>query len=128
VNSEKNMKIKSFKDIRVWKNAHQITLEIYKITEKYPKEERFGLTSQLRKASSSICANIVEGYYRNTTKELINFLYIARGSTGECMYFLLLAHRLKYLNKKQFDKLESSYKIIIKQINAWIKSLKERKK
>lgn len=81
------MNIKSFKDIKAWKNAHQITLNLYKITKEFPKEEKFGITSQLRIASSSICANTVEGYYRKTTKELINFLYIARGPAGECIYY-----------------------------------------
>jgi len=122
------MKINSFKEIRVWKKAHKLTLSIYKLTNVFPKSEKFGIISQLRRASSSICANIVEGFYRNSTKELINFIYIARGSCGECIYYLLLAKDLKYLKNDQYEKLESEYETIIKQLNAWVKSLRKRKK
>lgn len=75
-----SMQIKSFQDLNIWKEAHQLTLEIYKITNKFPKAETFGLISQIQRAAVSVAANIVEGMGRNTTKELLSFAYNARGS------------------------------------------------
>ena len=77
------MEIKSFQDLNIWKESHQLVLEIYKITENFPKEESYALTSQLRRASASIPTNIAEGMGRNTTKELLSFLYNSRGSLSE---------------------------------------------
>jgi len=119
-------KIKSFEDIIVWQKAHRLTLKIYKLTSIFPRSETFGLISQLKRSSSSIAANIVEGFYRNTTKELLSFLYNARGSLGETLYHLKLASDLNYINKKEYDELKSEIEIISKQLNAWIRSLKNR--
>jgi len=120
------MKISSFTDLIVWQNAHKLTLEIYRITQKFPLDEKFGITSQIKRAACSVPANIVEGFYRNTTKELINFLYISRGSCGECIYYLLLAKDVKFINEKQYIGFRLKYEIIIKQINALIKSLRSK--
>lgn len=122
----KKMKIKSFTELKVWQRAHQLTLKIYKITKQFPVEEKYGITSQLRRATTSITINIVEGFYRHSTKELINFLYISRGSCGECLYCLLLTKDLGLLNVKKYNEIKIEYEIIIKQLNAWIKSLKNR--
>jgi four helix bundle protein len=81
-------------ELEVWKQAHALTLEIYKVTSSFPKSEMYGVVDQLRRASSSVAANIVEGQSRNTTKDYVNFLYNSRGSLEETRYFLLLSRDL----------------------------------
>ena len=117
-------KIHSFEDIPVWKKAHELTLKIYLFTKKFPKEELYGLTSQIKRSSSSIPANIAEGIGKNTTKELINFLYNARGSCVETVYHLILAKDLSYVSKIDYQKLRFEYNNVGKQLNGWIRSLK----
>lgn len=119
-------KIKIFEDLRIWREAHMLVLEIYKLTKMYPKDELYGLIAQLRRAASSIPANIVEGFYRNTTKELIQFLFNARGSTGEVIYFLILSKDLKYISDIKYKELRERYEILAKSINALINSLKRK--
>lgn len=87
----------SFKDTPVWVEAKNLTLKVYEITKRFPKTEQDGITNQLRRASSSICALIAEGFYRNSTKELINFLFMARGSCRECICFLIVSEELGYI-------------------------------
>jgi len=119
-------KITKFEDLRIWKLSHELTLEIYKITKNFPKDEVYGIVSQLRRASSSVCANIVEGFYRDTTKELIKFLYNARGSAGEVTYFLILVKDLGFVDKVEYEKLRYSYENLLKSISALINSLKRK--
>ncbi len=120
--------IKSFQDLNVWKEAHQLTLEIYKITTNFPKEETYGLISQLRRASASIAANIAEGMGRNTTEELISFLYNARGSLCEVIYFLTLAKDLKYIEENVYIKLENRFNGLARGINVLISKLRNKQK
>lgn len=119
-------KYKTFQEVPVWKRAHKATLSIYKISTKFPRTEIYGLTAQIRRSANSISANIAEGFYRNTTKELIKFLYNARGSCGETICHLILAQDLGYLKRKEFDKLNEIYNDLAKQLNNWINSLKRR--
>ncbi len=119
-------KITTFEDLRIWQVSHKLTLDIYKLTRVFPKDELYGLISQLRRAASSVPANIVEGFYRNTTKELILFLFNARGSGGEVICFLVLAKDLGYINNKQYIKLREEYENLIRSINALISSLKKK--
>jgi len=119
-------KITGFEDLRVWQDSHGLALEIYKLTRLFPKEETYGMISQLRRCSSSVPANIVEGFYRHTTRELIQFLYNARGSAGEAIYFLVLARDLGYISLCIYKNLRYKYESLIKSINAFIKSLKEK--
>lgn len=116
---------KRIDQVPVWNRSHQACINVYKITESFPRSEVYGLTSQLRRSSSSIPANITEGFYRNTKKELMVFLYNARGSLGETVYFLLLAMELGYINKSEYRRLEESYEDIGKQLNGWINSLRK---
>jgi four helix bundle protein len=106
------MQIKSFQDLNIWKEAHYLALEIYKITKKFPNDEIYGLISQIRRAAVSVAANIVEGMGRNTTKELLSFTYNARGSLMEVLYYLILSKDLGYLRKEDFDNLYPKYKWI----------------
>jgi len=91
-------KLKSYRDLEVWKISMQLAREVYQITEGMPKHEIYGLTSQIRRASVSVPANIAEGYGRNHRKEYVQFLGIANGSLKELETLILLAHDLNYLN------------------------------
>jgi len=94
--------MQNFKDLLIWQEAHQLTLKIYESSKAFPKEETFGITSQLRRAAVSIPCNIAEGCGRYTSKDFANFLQIALGSTNETDYLTLLAKDLKYLSEDQY--------------------------
>lgn len=96
----------SFKTLIVWEKAHGLVLDIYTVTKSYPKDELFALVSQMRRASVSIPANIVEGYKRKTDKETVRFLNISDASLEELKYFIILSHDLNYITKEQFEELE----------------------
>lgn len=98
--------MRDFRQIRVWEKAHQFTLEIYKVTARFPKEELYGLTSQLRRASASIAANIAEGFGRGGNVELARFLQMAIGSAYEVEYHILLAKDLGLVTKESNESLE----------------------
>ena len=97
--------MKDFKDLRVWEKAHSMTIGVYKATKEFPREELFGITSQMRRAASSIGANIAEGTGRRSDGELTRYLHIARGSAAELEYHLLLARDLDLLSIAKFDSL-----------------------
>lgn len=98
--------MQNFKDLILWQEAHQLTLKIYGVSKSFPKEEVFGITSQIRRASSSIPCNIAEGCGRFTSKDFANFLQIALGSANETDYLLLLAKDLNYLSEEDFINLQ----------------------
>lgn len=89
-------KAKTFQDLLVWQKAHEFVLTIYKLTSTFPPEEKFGLTSQMRRASISIAANIVEGFPKRGIKDKLRFFNISQGSLEECRYFLILTKDLNY--------------------------------
>lgn len=95
--------ILSYKDLEVWKEAKALTLMVYRITAGFPKEEAYGLTSQLRRAVVSIPSNIAEGCGRGTDKGTVSFLYNARGSLFEVETQLIIAGELKYANQEAFE-------------------------
>lgn len=94
-----------FRKLLVWKKAMQFVKKIYEVTEKFPDHERFGLTSQLRRAAVSIPSNIAEGCERQTAKDFASFLTNARSSAAECETQILIAAMLKYLSKAKTDEL-----------------------
>lgn len=94
--------MQNYKDLKVWEKAHHFTLKVYETTKTFPKEEIYGLTSQLRRASSSIPANIAEGSGKNSKNEFAHFLNISLGSANEAEYFLILAKDLKYIEENNF--------------------------
>ena len=96
----------SFSGLEVWKEAFEFTIEVYRITGKFPKEEKYALTSQLKRAASSVPANIAEGRGRGGNKEFCRFLYIARGSLEESKSHLLLANGLGYIDESDIIGLE----------------------
>lgn len=116
--------MKDFKELEMWKRSHQLTLEIYKATQCFPKDELFGLTSQIRRAVSSIPTNIVEGCGRRTNAELTNFLNIASGSASEVEYEILLAKEIGYISTEQQNKWTREISEIRSMLAAYMKALK----
>jgi len=100
--------MQNFKDLLLWEHSHEFVLDIYRATKSFPKEETFGVTSQLRRAAVSIPCNIAEGCGRYTAKDFANFLQIALGSTNETDYLLLLARDLGYIPSNDFIKLQEA--------------------
>src|SRR5579884_1396517 len=98
--------MKDFKDLKVWEKAHGMTVAVYSASRGFPKEEIYGLTSQLRRAAVSVSANIAEGCGRRSDGEFLRFLQIARGSASEVEYHLLLARDLKLLPASAHNELE----------------------
>lgn len=120
------MKIQKFEDLRIWQESHRLAIEIYKLTYKFPKSESFGIVSQLQRCSSSVPANIVEGYYRDTTKELIKFLFNARGSAGEVTYFLILSKELNYIDEAKYTESRFDYEKLLASISSLINKLRKK--
>jgi len=116
--------VKDFKKQKVWNKSHQLTLAIYKETEKFPREELYGLTSQIRRACSSIPANIAEGCGTHSEAELARFLKIARGSASELEYHLLLARDLDLLPTLEYEQLLKELEEIQRMLTSFIKTIK----
>ena len=95
----------NYKELQVWRKAHAMTLDIYRVTARFPKEELYGLTSQMRRSAASVGANIAEGCGRRSDGEMCRFLQIARGSASEIEYHILLASDLHFLKKDEFQRL-----------------------
>lgn len=115
--------MRDFKKYDVWQISHSFTLKIYKITMNFPKEEIYSLTSQIRRASSSIPTNISEGCGRNSDKEFNQFLNIALGSACETEYLLILSKDLQYVDNEVFLKLETEVNLIKSKIYNLKKAL-----
>jgi four helix bundle protein len=94
--------VKDFRDLKVWNRAHQLTLDVYRLTQNFPREERYGLSSQLRRCSASVAANIAEGCGRKGNGEFSRFLQIASGSASALDYELLLAKDLSFLQDTEY--------------------------
>ena len=97
----------TFKNIKVWQKAHELALEIYKVTRSFPSDERYGLTAQLRRSGASVATNIVEGYKRRSSKDFAHFLNLSDSSLEETKYHLLLAHDLRYLSTTDYERLST---------------------
>lgn len=117
---------KTIEEVPVWILSHELVLSVYRVTMKFPKEETFGLTSQLRRSIASVPANLTEGFYRNSIRELVQFLFVARGSLLEAKYHSKLAFDLKYINESELSLLNKNFDEVGKQLNGWINSLKKR--
>jgi four helix bundle protein len=116
--------MKDFRELRVWEKGHELSLAVYKATAGFPTEERYGLTSQIRRASVSIPANIAEGCGRGGDAELARFLQIAAGSANELEYHLLLANRLDMLNSREHEHLTKQVTEVKRMLTSFIKKLK----
>lgn len=122
------MKIQKFEDMKVWQDAREFVNQIYRSTSNEKFKKDFGLCDQIQRAAVSIMSNIAEGYERDSNKELIRFLLIAKGSAGEVRSLIYLASDLGYISDEEFSIHYESSVIIIKQISNFIKYLKERAK
>lgn len=119
--------INDFYDLDAWSESHKLVIQIYKLVKLLPSDEKYGIIDQLRRASSSITANIAEGFGRYTFKDKIHFYYQSRGSVKECQNFLLLARDLKYIST---DDLKSIWQLCKKSemlINGLIRSTEKQK-
>lgn len=118
------MKVQSYKDLLVWQKAFELSLFIYRITKSFPKEEMYGLISQIRRCTISIPSNIAEGYARHRRLEYIQFLQIAFASGAELETQLLIAKELGYVSQTNFDKAYSLLQEIMKMLNVLISKIK----
>jgi four helix bundle protein len=110
--------VRNYKDLMVWEKAHKLNLAIYKETNAFPKEERFGLMSQVRRASSSIPANLAEGCGRRSDGEMGRFVQIAMGSGAELSYHLLLCRDLGILGAAEFLRLSADLEEVMRMLSA----------
>ena len=113
----------SYKDLLVWQRAIEMTLAIYRLTESFPKDERFGLTSQLRRAGVSVASNIAEGYGRLSTGEYKQFLGMARGSNLEVQTQLVIARELGFGNLEQLAKADDLSQEVARMLIALLRKL-----
>jgi four helix bundle protein len=117
---------KYVEDLDVFRLSHSLCQRIYNLTKKFPPEERFGLISQMRRSAYSIPMNLIEGSYRLNRKEYRQFVGIARGSTGEIMYQLLLSRDLGYTTDDEHSLLKGEYERVAKMLTKLANSLKEK--
>jgi len=113
-----------FKKLEVWHKAHKLVLETYKLTDKFPKSEQFGLTSQLRRAMISVPANIAEGSKRKTRKDRQHFITMSQTSLEEVKYYFLLGYELGYISKSQGQQLTEKARTIGRMLTGLSKSMK----
>lgn len=120
------MPIQSFRDLEVWQKAMDLAEQVYLLTNTFPKEELFGMTSQMRRAATSVPANIAEGWARRGTKEFLQFLNIAAGSLRELETYLLLAERIGIVKQARAQALLQTLEILSKQMVNLQRSLRQR--
>lgn len=113
--------ITSYEDLEIYKQSYILALEVYKLTKKFPKDELYGLTSQIRRASTSITLNIVEGYGRLSKEDFKRFLKISLGSTNETKTLLKFSKDLHYISATEFEDINDKYEIVGKMIYSMIK-------
>lgn len=116
--------MRDFKTLQVWEKSHQVVLAIYRATAAFPKDELYGLTSQMRRAAVSISANIAEGCGRNGDAELARFLQISMGSASELEYYLRLALDLGFINGEGFTSLERDLVEVKRMLNSFLQKLR----
>ena len=118
--------METHKDLRVWQKSMDLVTSVYLETQSFPKEECFGLVSQLRRASVSVPSNIAEGYARGTDKEKLHFLRISSGSISEVETQLILSRNLGYINEEKYTELTEALTAVWKQLNSLISSINKR--
>ncbi len=119
-------KISSFTQLRAWQEARQLAGDVYRLSQAFPPEERFGLTSQIRRSSISVAGNIAEGFSRNSPKDKSQFYMIALGSLTETLSHGYIAYDLKYISEEKLRLLEQKTTDLHKMINGLIKSAQKR--
>jgi len=119
--------VTDFKKLQVWRKAHEMTLDTYRVTAAFPREEMYGLTSQLRRSTASVGANIAEGCGRRSDGEMCRFLQIARGSASETEYHFLLARDLHFLTEKDFQVLTRKADELQRMLTGLMQSVRSPK-
>ncbi len=117
--------MQKFQQLIVWQKAHQLVLEIYGVTKRFPLEERYGLTSQMRRAAVSVPANIVEGHKRMSKREFVHFVSIAEGSLEELKYYCWLAKDLEYLSVHLLNRLYGQAEEVGRMLHGLKRHLKK---
>ncbi|TSC87865.1 MAG: hypothetical protein G01um10147_368 [Microgenomates group bacterium Gr01-1014_7] len=120
----KNGKIQTFTDLKVWQEGHILVVMVYKITKTFPKEETYSLVDQMRRAASSVTANIAEGFGRHSYKEKLQFYYLSQGSLTELKNFILIAKDVGYLDVKDFNSLADQANLAHQILQGFIRSTK----
>ena len=115
--------MKDFRDLKVWERAHQLTLRVYKVSTRFPREELFGLISQMRRCSASIGANIAEGCGKRGNNEFQRFLQIASGSASELEYHLLLARDLHFLSESDYLEMKNELSALRKMLTSLLQKI-----
>jgi len=115
--------VKDFSELNVWKEAKRMVVDIYKLTKKFPHEEMYGLTNQIRRSATSVCANIAEGFSRFHAKDKIRFYYQARGSISESKSHVFIAKDLGYIEGDIADKLLIDFESVKMMLNGMISSV-----
>ena len=118
-------KNKGYEDLQVWQQSIELAVVTYNVTKNFPTEEKFGLTSQMRRAAYSVPSNIAEGCNRNSSNEFQQFLSIAQGSLGELKTQMIIAHRVNLLAKDKFDIIVGHIDIVGRMLNALQNSLRK---
>ena len=118
--------MQNFRNLEVWKKSHKLTLKVYESTSQFPREEIYGLTSQIRRACASIPTNIAEGSGRESAADFARFLQIAVGSASETEYLILLAHDLKYITGNQYTELIDTTIRVRKMLITLLKSVRHQ--
>jgi four helix bundle protein len=116
--------MRNYKDLQVWEKAHRLTLAVYKGTQDFPKEERFGLTSQIRRSSASIAANLAEGCGRRSDGEMARYIQISMGSGAELSYHLLLARDLGFLKNTEYSDWDSALSEVMRMLSSLSQKLR----
>lgn len=116
--------MKDFRRLKVWEKAHQLTLAVYRTTAGFPREETYGLTGQLRRASVSVPANIAEACGRRSSREMAKFLQIGMGSASEMEYELLLARDLGYLERTEYNGLQIGFTEVEKMLGSLLRKVR----
>jgi four helix bundle protein len=116
--------MQSFRSLRVWEKSHRLTLDIYASSKTFPREETYGLTSQMRRSSASIGMNIAEGCCRKGSVEMARFLQIAMGSASELEYQILLAHDLDYLRNPEYERLATQAVEVKRMLSSLMQKVK----
>lgn len=119
------VKIQRFEDLETWQESQNLAVEVYKLTTGFPQEEKFGLTNQLRRAASSVSANIAEGFGRQTQKDKLHFYTIAYGSLLETKSFLYLTNKLKFIDSVELGPYLEKVEACQKLLNALMSSVKK---
>lgn len=120
-------KTRSFRDLLVWQKAHQLVLKVYDVTKKFPKEEIYGLTNQVRRSSGSIPTNLAEGHKKRTNAHKLHYINISEGSLEETKYHLILARDLEYLTESKYLELMNDAEEVGRLLNGYEKFIAKNK-